>query len=64
MKTLNPAFDSDGTITAATSSPISVGSAAMILMSDNKANELANAQPIRSYNYNMLIKKEHSGASN
>ena len=40
MKTLNPAFDSKGTITAATSSPISVGSASMILMSDNKSNEL------------------------
>ena len=40
MKTLNPAFDSEGTITAATSSPISVGAASMILMSENKSNEL------------------------
>ena len=40
MKTLNPAFDASGTITAATSSPISIGSAAMILMSENKSNEL------------------------
>ena len=40
MKTLNPAFDSEGTITAATSSPISVGASSMILMSENKSNEL------------------------
>ena len=40
MKSLNPAFDSDGTITAATSSPISIGAAAMILMNENKSKEL------------------------
>ena len=33
MKSLDPAFDADGTITAATSSPISVGASAMILAS-------------------------------
>jgi len=40
IKSLNPAFDSEGTITAATSSPISIGAAAMILMDQDKANEL------------------------
>tara|TARA_Y100001936_G_C16069101_1_gene669295 strand:- start:497 stop:1621 length:1125 start_codon:yes stop_codon:yes gene_type:complete len=35
MKSLEPAFDSDGTITAATSSPISIGASAMILASDD-----------------------------
>ena len=33
MKSLDPAFDAEGTITAATSSPISVGASAMILAS-------------------------------
>lgn len=33
MKTLNPAFDSEGTITAATSSPISIGASMMLLAS-------------------------------
>ena len=33
MKSLDPAFDADGSITAATSSPISVGASAMILAS-------------------------------
>ena len=40
IKSLDPAFDADGTITAATSSPISVGAAAALIMSDAKANEL------------------------
>jgi acetyl-CoA acyltransferase len=40
IKSLNPAFDADGTVTAATSSPISVGAAAAIIMGDNKAKEL------------------------
>ena len=45
IKSLNPAFDAQGTITAATSSPISVGSAAMILMDESKSAELGlNAQ--------------------
>ena len=45
IKSLNPAFDAQGTITAATSSPISVGSAAMILMDESKSTELGlNAQ--------------------
>tara|TARA_Y100000814_G_C12230533_1_gene368132 strand:- start:58 stop:831 length:774 start_codon:yes stop_codon:yes gene_type:complete len=44
IKSLNPAFDSEGTITAATSSPISVGSAAMILMDEDKSVEL-NLKP-------------------
>ena len=45
IKSLNPAFDAQGTITAATSSPISVGSAAMILMDESKSVDLGlNAQ--------------------
>ena len=37
---LSPAFDADGTVTAATSSPISIGAAAVIVMSNSKAEEL------------------------
>ena len=37
MKTLNPAFDSNGTITAATSSPISIGSSVLVLMNEDEA---------------------------
>ncbi len=40
IKSLDPAFDADGTVTAATSSPISVGAAAAIIMGDAKAKEL------------------------
>jgi acetyl-CoA acyltransferase len=40
IQSLDPAFDSEGTITAATSSPISVGAAAVIIMSESKAEEL------------------------
>lgn len=40
IKSLNPAFDADGSITAATSSPISVGAAAMILMDEEKSKAL------------------------
>ena len=40
IKSLDPAFDADGTITAATSSPISVGAAAAIIMEKEKAKEL------------------------
>ena len=40
IKSLNPAFDENGTITAATSSPISIGAAAMIIMDETKANEM------------------------
>jgi len=40
IKSLTPAFDTDGTITAATSSPISIGSAAMIIMDENKSKDL------------------------
>ena len=40
IKSLDPAFDADGSITAATSSPISVGAAASIIMSGDKAEEL------------------------
>lgn len=40
IKSLDPAFDSEGSITAATSSPISVGAAAAIIMGKEKAEEL------------------------
>jgi len=40
IKSLSPAFDENGTITAATSSPISLGAAAMIIMDEEKANEM------------------------
>ena len=40
IKSLDPAFDADGTVTAATSSPISVGAAAAIIMDGDKAEEL------------------------
>ena len=35
MKSLDPAFDADGTVTAATSSPISIGASALVLGSQN-----------------------------
>jgi len=40
IKSLEPAFDTNGTVTAATSSPISVGAAAALIMSGIKAREL------------------------
>ena len=40
IKSLDPAFDADGTVTAATSSPISVGAAAAIIMGGDKAKDL------------------------
>jgi len=40
IKSLDPAFDAEGTVTAATSSPISVGAAAAIIMGGDKAKEL------------------------
>ncbi len=42
IKSLDPAFDADGSVTAATSSPISVGAAAALVMSGDKAKELGN----------------------
>ena len=40
IKSLDPAFDAKGTVTAATSSPISVGAAAAIIMGKQKMEEL------------------------
>lgn len=40
MKSLKLAFDASGTITAATSSPVSSGAGVMILMTEEKAKEL------------------------
>lgn len=39
IQSLKPAFDKNGTITAATSSPISIGAAALLLTSNTLANE-------------------------
>jgi len=44
IKSLEPAFDSDGTITAATSSPVSIGSSA-ILLASNKLVEESGIKP-------------------
>ena len=40
IKSLNPAFDENGTITAATSSPISIGAASLLLMDEKKSSDL------------------------
>jgi len=40
MATMNPAFDPNGSVTAATSSPLTTGAAALLLMSRDKADEL------------------------
>ncbi len=40
IQSLKPAFDKNGTVTAATSSPISVGAAAVLLTSNSLAKEL------------------------
>ena len=40
IKSLPPAFLADGSVTAATSSPITVGAAAILIMSNTKAEEL------------------------
>ena len=39
IKSLNPAFRADGTVTAATSSPFSIGASAMLITSENFANK-------------------------
>jgi len=40
MRSLRTAFDAKGTITAATASPVTVGAAAIILMTEERANQL------------------------
>ncbi|MBT3251093.1 MAG: thiolase family protein [Candidatus Marinimicrobia bacterium] len=40
IKSLSPAFDDNGSITAATASPVSIGAAALLLMGSNKAESL------------------------
>ena len=48
MATMNPAFDPlEGTVTAATSSPLTAGAAALLLMSRKKADELGLAYHLR-----------------
>ena len=39
IKSLSPAFDSDGTITAATSSPVSIGASSLLLASESYLSE-------------------------
>ena len=39
IKSLNPAFRADGTVTAATSSPFSIGASAMLITSEKFAND-------------------------
>ncbi len=39
IKSLNPAFRADGSVTAATSSPFSIGASAMLITSENFANK-------------------------
>lgn len=40
IKSLDPAFDSEGTITAATSSPVSIGASALLVASNKLVNEV------------------------
>ncbi len=47
IKSLKPAFKADGTITAATSSPFSIGASAMLITSENYAKK--NGLKIRAY---------------
>ena len=47
IKSLKPAFQADGTITAATSSPITIGAAALLISSEEYAKK--NKLPIRAY---------------
>lgn len=47
IKSLKPAFKADGTVTAATSSPFSIGASAMLISSENYAKK--NGLKIRAY---------------
>lgn len=47
MATMNPAFDPEGSVTAATSSPLTAGAAALLLMSRDKADELGLSYHIK-----------------
>jgi acetyl-CoA acyltransferase len=47
IKSLKPAFKADGTVTAATSSPFSIGASAMLITSEKYAKE--NGLKIRAY---------------
>jgi acetyl-CoA acyltransferase len=47
IKSLKPAFKADGTVTAATSSPFSIGASAMLITSENYAKK--NGLKIRAY---------------
>ena len=46
MKSLDPAFIEEGTVTAATSSPISIGAAAIIVASDEFAKKHGISNPV------------------
>jgi acetyl-CoA C-acetyltransferase len=51
IPTLKPAFTPDGTVTAASSSPISDGASALVLMSQRKADELGIKPLVRILAY-------------
>lgn len=47
IKSLEPAFDEDGSITAATSSPISIGAASLLITSNTKAEEINSSRKFK-----------------
>jgi acetyl-CoA acyltransferase len=47
MAAMKPAFKPDGVVTAATSSPLTTGAAAVLLMSRDKADELSMSYTLR-----------------
>jgi acetyl-CoA acetyltransferase family protein len=47
MATMKPAFKPDGTVTAATSSPLTIGGAAILLMERSKADKLGLSYSIK-----------------
>ena len=47
IKSLEPAFDEDGSITAATASPISIGASAILITSNSKAEEISATRKFR-----------------
>ena len=47
IKSLEPAFDEDGSITAATASPISIGASAILITSNSKAEEVNATRKFR-----------------
>jgi acetyl-CoA acyltransferase len=54
LASLQPAFKADGVVTAGNSSQISDGAAAVLIMSEEKANELGFAPKARFVNFSMV----------